>query len=470
MSIPLSKYPIGLAITQPFISPDFCLFGGPHSDAKVLDKSIGLDPELMKVVANSYPLAVSQTAFWTAEYLAAIKAGHEGRKMQAIKNLILNPLCMFTAALEANNKLPPRFQVQPVTCLMLANNTQLNTAFDEVQRGKVEPKNKGGFRVVIDPGLRLRMAGVAVLRLLTPYVKPRPWQYTRKGTHSAVKAIRAMIGESKKSGEPLLYAARLDISSFFPSHDPEWLVLDLPIPEDLAEYTVVGRHLKVKVEETIVAKNIIANFDLSLSHLCDLARRGLPQGLVTSSLIAMMSISRLKWPTMPGVAMFNLADDFFLLARTETDLTKAMMKLQEAVAKLPDGQFDLRIKQFGALSKGIDFLGHNFRVTECGLRIGPSHDSWSNIMKRLMTLEEAIYGKTGKPTAKSTAEAVVLAARYVALLQGWRAAHSACDDLDTRWAGEFIAQMHENLAALGVTLQQAKAAYKPWMAYKHINS
>jgi hypothetical protein len=168
---------------------------------------------------------------------------------------------------------------------MLANNTHLNNTFEEVQRGKVEPKNKGGFRVVIDPGLSLRMAGVAVLHLLTPYVKPRPWQYTRKGTHSAVKAIRAMIGESLKSGEPLLYAARLDISSFFPNHDPEWLVHDLPIPEDLAEYTVIGRHLKVKVEDTIVAKNIIANFDLSLSHLSHLARWGLPQGLVTSSLI-----------------------------------------------------------------------------------------------------------------------------------------------------------------------------------------
>jgi hypothetical protein len=470
MSIPFNQYPIGSPIVQPFDSEDFSLSGGTTTDAKVLDKSIGLDPELMKVAANSHPLAVSQTAFWTAEYLAAIKAGDEGRKMQATKNLVFNPLCLFTAALEANAKLPPQFQVQPVTCLMLANNTHLNSTFEEVQRGKVEPKNKGGFRVVIDPGLSLRMAGVAVLRLLTPYVKPRPWQYTRKGTHSAVKAIRAMIGESLKSGEPLLYAARLDISSFFPSHDPVWLVHDLPIPKDLAEYTVIGRHLKVKIEQTSGAKNIIASYDLSLQHLNNLACRGLPQGLATSSLIAMMSISRLKWPAMQGVAMFNLADDFFLLARTETELTKAIPKLQEAVAELPDGQFDLRVKQFGALAKGVDFLGHTFRITEGGLRIGPSYDSLSSIMARLMKLEEAIYGKTGKPTAKGTAEAVELGARYVALLQGWLAAHSACDDLDTRWAAEFIAQMHENLAALGVTLQHAKAAYKPWMAYKHINS
>jgi hypothetical protein len=470
MNIPSIDYPDLTEMAQPFSDYDFKLKVDLIADTKALDKSIGLDHELMKVATNCYPLAISQTAFWTAEYLAAIKAGDEGRKMKATQNLVFNPLCLFTAALEANVKLPPQFQVQPTTCLMLANNTLLTSAHKEVQRGKVELKNKGGFRVVIDPGLTLRMAGVAVLRLLTPYVKPRPWQYTRKGTHSAVKAIRAMIGESLKSGEPLLYAARLDISSFFPSHDPVWLVHDLPIPKDLAEYTVIGRHLKVKIEQTSGAKNIIASYDLSLQHLNNLACRGLPQGLATSSLIAMMSISRLKWPAMQGVAMFNLADDFFLLARTETELTKAIPKLQEAVAELPDGQFDLRVKQFGALAKGVDFLGHTFRITEGGLRIGPSYDSLSSIMARLMKLEEAIYGKTGKPTAKGTAEAVELGARYVALLQGWLAAHSACDDLDTRWAAEFIAQMHENLAALGVTLQHAKAAYKPWMAYKHINS
>jgi hypothetical protein len=470
MNVPHSNELLGAKLALPYNNNLFYWYPDQPADAKALDRSIGLDPVLMNEATNVHPFAETQTSFQIGEYHAAIKTGDERRKMKAIDNLIFNPLCLFTAALEANAKLPPRFQVQPTTCLMLANHIKLEMPIAEVQRAKLEPKNKGGFRVVIDPGVILRTTGVTVLRLLTPYVKLRSWQYTRKGTHSAVKAIRAMIGESTKGGEPLLYAARLDISSFFPSHDPEWLVNELPLPKSLAEYAVIGRQLKVKFEETSVAKNIIASYDLSLRHLCDLARRGLPQGLATSSLIAMMSISRLKWPAIQGVAMFNLADDFFLLAQTETDLTKATLKLQKAVAELPDGQFNLKVKEFGALSKGVDFLGHTFRLNEAGLRVSPAYASWSNIMARLMKLEEAIYGKTGKPAAKGTAEAVELAARYVALLEGWRAAHSACDDLDTRWAGEFIAQMHENLAALGVTLQHAKAAYKPWMAYKHINS
>ena len=439
-------------------------------DTKAIDKNFGLDTDLMKNAADVHPFAVVQTSFQIAEYIAAIKSGDEFRKMKATENLVSNPLCLFTAALEANAKLPPRFQVQPATCLLLANTISLDMPIAEVQRGKVEPKNKGGFRVVIDPGLILRTAGVTILRLLTPYVKPRSWQYTRKGTHSTVKAIRATIEGSLNGGEPLLYAARLDISSFFPSHDADWLVHDLPLPKGLAENAVIGQHLKVKIEDTAVAKSIVASHSISYSHLCDLARWGLPQGLAPSSLIAMMTISHLKWPAMPGVAMFNLADDFFLLARTEADLTKAMMKLQEAVAAIPDGQFNLKVKEFGALSKGINFLGHTFRLKEGGLRISPSYDSLSNMMTRLMKLEEAIYGKTGKPTAKGTAAAVELGARYVALLQGWLAAHSACDDLETRWAAEFIAQMHETLAVLDVTLPHAKAAYKSWMAYKHINS
>ena len=440
------------------------------NDTKALDKTFGLDPYLMKDASHLHPFAVAQTSFQIAEYTAAIKSGDECRRMKATKNLVSNPLCLFTAALEANAKLPSRFQVQPATCLLLANYINLYLPIAEIQRGKVEPKNKGGFRVVIDPGLILRTAGVTILRLLTPYVKPRSWQYTRKGTHSTVKAIRAIIEGSLTGSEPLLYAARLDISCFFPSHDANWLVNQLPLPKGLAENAVVGQHFEVEIEKSAVTKNIVASYNLSHTHLCDLACQGLPQGLASSSLIAMMGISRLKWPAMPGVAMFNQADDFFLLARTEMELSKAMTKLQEAVAKLPDGHFTLGVKEFGALSKGINFLGHTFRLKEGGLRISPSYDSLSNMMTRLMALEEAIYGKTGKFTAKGTAEAVELGARYVALLQGWLAAHSACDDLETRWAAEFIAQMHETLAVLDVTLPHAKAAYKSWMAYKHINS
>lgn len=470
MNSPTNPNLIGASLAETFSIKMYFPSAYPPSDAKALDKRIGLTPELMKEAAAIHAFAEAQTAFQTAEYVAAIKAGDERRKTRAVENLIFNPLCLFTAALEANAKLPSRFQIQPATCMMLANHIKLTTPLAEVQRGKVEPKNKGGFRVLIDPGLILRTAGVTVQRLLTPYVKLRPWQFTRKGTHSAVKAIRATIEQSLKGGEPLLHAARLDIASFFPSHNEEWLIHNLPLPKELAEHAVIGRHFEVKVEETAAAKNIIASYDYSLSRLSDLACRGLPQGLATSSLIAMMTISRLNWPAMPGIAMFNLADDFFILARTENELSEAMMKLQDAVAKLPGGHFELKAKQFGPLSKGIDFLGHTFRIAEGGLRVSPAYDSWSGIMARLMKLEEAIYGKTGKPTAKGTADAVELAARYVAMLDGWRAAHSACDDLDTRWAGEFIAHMHENLAALGVTLSQAKAAYKPWMAYKHINS
>jgi hypothetical protein len=470
MNIPHYDALTGSALAKPYSSFHYFFPSERPANIRALDRAIGLDPEAMKAAASLHSLAEAQTAIQTAEYTAAIKAGDERKKTLAAENLIFNPLCLFTAALEANAKLPLRYQVQPATCLFLANDIDLTAPLKEVQLGKVEPKNKGGFRVLIDPGLLLRTAGVTVQRLLTPYVKLRPWQFTRKGTHSAIKAIRATIEQSLKSGEPLLHAARLDIASFFPSHDDEWLIHDLPLPKELAEHAVIGRHFEVKVEETAAAKNIITSDDLSFEHLSTLARQGLPQGLAPSSLIAMMTISHLKWPAMPGVAMFNLADDFFLLAQTEKDLSKAMAKLQEAVKALPDGQFDLTIKQFGPLSKGIDFLGHTLRIAESGLRISPAYDSWSGIMARLMKLEEAIYGKTGKPTAKGTAEAVELAARYVAMLDGWRAAHSACDDLDTRWAGEFIAHMYENLAALGVTLQQAKAAYKPWMAYKHINS
>ncbi|MGE3643783.1 MAG: reverse transcriptase domain-containing protein [Beijerinckiaceae bacterium] len=459
----------GTALASKFSTVKY--FNATHLPTNVisLDKSIGLNPEVMEVADSLYSVAKAQTAIQTAKYLSAVKAGDASGKAEAVQNLISNPLCLFTAALEANAKLPPRYQVQPATCLFIANDMDVTAPLNEVQRGLVVPKSKGGFRVLVDPGIILRTAGVTAIRLLTPYVKLRPWQYTRKGTYCTIRAIRETINKSLSSAKPSIYAARLDITSFFPSHDPEWLVNELPLPKEVVEHVVIGRHFEVKVAEANAAKTILATYSLSYEHFNDLARQGLPQGLATSSLIAMMTIARLKWPATSGVAMFNLADDFFLLAQTEKDLSEAIEKLQGAVAKLPGGQFELNLKQVGSLSKGIDFLGHTLRITESGLRVSPSHASMEIIMSKLDKLEEEIYSKTGKPT-KNPERAVELGARYVALVRGWRAAHQACDDLETRWCAEFIAHMDEILAALGVTLQQAKAGCKPWMTYKHIVS
>ena len=262
----------------------------------------------------------------------------------------------------------------------------------------------------------------------------------------------------------------MDITSFYPSHDPDWLVNKLPLRKDVAAHGVVGRHVKVEVDQTPEVKSIIYQDSVSLEYLNTLARKGLPQGLATSSLIAVMTIARLQGHEMPGVMLVNFGDDFFLLAMSETALTMAVARLQKAVAVLPGGHFDLNLKRIGPLSKGIDFIGHSLRIENGELRIRPTERSLASIIIKLMDIETSIYGKFGSPVKDGSHEACALAARYVATVQGWLAAHKACNDLETRWANEFIAQMHETLAVLDVSLVHAQKFISPWMDWKQIHS
>ena len=267
-----------------------------------------------------------------------------------------------------------------------------------------------------------------------------------------------------------MFAAHLDIAAFFPSHDPQWLVDELPLRSDVAEHGVIGRHLKVEIDQTTAVKKIIHHNDLSLQHLKTLARQGLPQGLVTSSLIGMMTIARLNWHDMPGVALFNLADDFLILAQSEAALGMAKARLEKAVAEHPGGHFDIRLKRFGPLTKGIDFLGHSLRIVDGVLRVSPTYENLSHLTEKLLHLESQIYGKTGYAFEKDSWEAYHFAARYVATVQGWLSAHRACDDLETRWAVLFIDNMKETLALLGVSMDYAKSYIQPWMKWKHVHS
>lgn len=438
--------------------------------AKALDKKFGYPSPIYIEAMKLDGKAEQVTATWTKAHSDAVKAGNHEAAWEASEHLLFDPLCLFTAAWAANESLPSWRMAELSTCLMVANLINLKKPLPEVQRGVIIPKSKGGYRAIIDPGLLMRTAGVAITRVLTPHVKPRNWQFTLKGQTKAITAIRAKVEASLKGPAPMVYAAHLDISSFYPSHDPDWLVNRLPLRKDVAAHGVVGRHLEVKVDATPEMKSIIYQDDTTIQNLNTLARKGLPQGLATSSLIAVMTLARLKWHEMPGVMMANFGDDFFLLAMSEKALTMAVTRLQKAVAVLPGGHFDLNLKRIGPLSKGIDFIGHSLRMENGELRIRPTEKNLASIRAKLMAIETSIYGKFGIAEAKSAHQAHVLAAHYVQTVQGWLAAHKACDDLETRWAHEIIAQMHENLAVLNVSLVDAKEFISPWMDWKHIHS
>ncbi len=438
--------------------------------AKALDKKFGHPSPIYNEALKLDGKAEQATAAWMKAHADAVKAGNHEAAREASDHLLFNPLCLYTAALAANQNLPDWRMAELSTCFLVANLINMKKPLPEVQRGVIIRKPKGGLRAVVDPGLLLRTAGVAISRVLTPWVKPRPWQFTLKGQYHAIKAIRAKVDASLEGPSPLVFAAHLDITSFYPSHDPEWLVYGLPLRSDVAAHGVVARHVKVEVDQTPEVKSIISQDNVSLEDLNALARKGLPQGLATSSLIAVMTIARLKWHEMPGVMLVNFGDDFFLLAMSETALTMAVARLQKAVAVLPGGHFDLNLKRIGPLSKGIDFIGHSLRIENGELRIRPTERSLASIRTKLMDIETSIYGKLGIPVKDDSHEAYVLAARYVATVQGWLAAHKACNDLETRWAHELIAQMHENLAALDVSLVHAQEFISPWMDWKHIHS
>jgi hypothetical protein len=97
--------------------------------------------------------------------------------------------------------------------------------------------------MIHNPGPLHRTAGNAVIRVLSQYFAPRPFQYTQTGVHAAIREAKKAI----QAGH--VHIARLDIKDFYLNFSVEALINELPLPKEVVEHVVSGRHLAVVMDK-----------------------------------------------------------------------------------------------------------------------------------------------------------------------------------------------------------------------------
>lgn len=398
---------------------------------------------------------------------AAIASGDQFGQTQARDWLLYSPEALLTAAVAANRKINPYKRQTLERCLAVPSLIDFSQPFGELV--PVRPKQKkptalGGpvaYRMLHDHGLCHRTAQDAVMRVLGPYFTPRSFQLTHLGTQAAIARAKPLI----KMG--YVHAARLDIESFYLNFSAKALIAELPLPAGVVEHAVVGRFMRVVMDQgTKEGKNIPNFTPHTKENLLLQARQGIPLGAGSSPIVGMICVSRLAWQSMPDAVLLNYADDFQLLAPSAKALEVSIGVLNDAVNNLPGGHFKLVLKAKGSAAAGIDFLGHRLRIVNGKLKTSPGQANLNLVYAKLNALDTRFGKLTNWPSKINQEAAVKCAAEMYAVTKGWISAFSQCDDIETRWAVLLVTKVAETLKMIDISEDQIAKAVEPWMGYK----
>jgi len=372
------------------------------------------------------------------------------------------------SAVQANKKLKPHRRVTLNRCLRLPGT--LNVAAPIAEPVRVFPREKKGgvLGVILEFGIKHRTAQDIVARIVSRHLKARPFQYGLQGVHRAIAEVKKWLAAGH------VHTARLDIKDFYGSFQLEKLAHELPLPHEVVEHAVLGRHMEATVDMSTKGGHSTPLQTHHISDLISLARQGLPPGSGCSPVVAEFIISKLAWSTSTQVVIVNYRDDWLILASTPKYLDEAIGALTDAVSKLPGGHFELVLLDQSSAFEGFRFLGHCFHLVNGLVRTTVHHKAVSSLIARLAELDQNFSDLVwnNKPAykskAKKEAEAIALLAEMTAVIRGWRGAFREADDLN-RHTECCQALLEDNISALGFSPDQVTAAIDDSMRYHPAN-
>lgn len=378
------------------------------------------------------------------------------------KDILFSKKSILHSVIKANKKLKMHRRATLNDCIMLSVGLMMGTPIDEPVKVFPREKKGGALGVIHSFGLTHRTAQDLVARIMSRHLKPRPFQYGLRGMHKAVADVK------KRVDAGYIYAARLDIKDFFGSFALEKLAPELPLPHEVVEHAVVGRHIEVYVDQSKSKGYASPLHTPHYDDLISLARRGIPPGSACSPIIAEFMISRLAWEPSKQVVIVNYCDDWLILALKIEHLDAAVRALTDAVSKLPGGHFELlRIDQ-GSAPEGFGFLGHHFQLVNGLVRTTVAAQAVFSLGAKLAKLDQTfsdlVYDPKNKNKPNKKKEALNLLAEMTALVKGWGAAFREADDVGrhTSWCEKQVAK---DAADLGFSPNQVAAAIDASMPY-----
>jgi hypothetical protein len=411
-------------------------------------------------------IARAATKARTSDLLKSVKAGDTVAQAELSEMLLYGEDARLVSAFAANKKLKPERRQTIERCLSVPSLLNFGQPLPELVNVYPKSKKSGGVRMIHNFGLLHRTSQHVVARVMSAYYKPRWFQYTQRGTHAAIKEAKAYLAAGH------VHLARLDITDFYPSFEFEKLVNELPLPPEVVENVVVGRHMKVEMDQEFINHINMASLPHSINDLLLQARLGIPQGSACSPIVSSYCVSRLIWtmwfPTMSPEPLINYADDFLLPSSSEKLLDKAAGALTKAMAYLPGGHFELKPEVKGDAADGFDFLGHDFQIVDGKLTTSPTQSNREAFWETLVRLQDKFFKLIGPLCVVKDCnklEALKVLAHMMAVGNGWLSAFGECDDLKSEIL-MLLNDLNDGCAMLGITPAELAKAIEPYMEYE----
>ncbi len=171
------------------------------------------------------------------QLLFAVGSGADVEGAAAAAVLFADSSILYSAV-RANKKLKPHRRATLNHCLGLPETLNVAAPINEPVRVFPREKKGGVLGVILEFGIKHRTAQDIVARILSRHLKPRPFQYGLKGVHDTVAEVKTRLAAG------YVYTARLDIKNFYGSFQLEKLAHELPLPHEVVDYAVLGRHLE----------------------------------------------------------------------------------------------------------------------------------------------------------------------------------------------------------------------------------
>lgn len=362
---------------------------------------------------------------WLANTLAANAGLKIGQRHGALR-------CLNVAKQMGIKSLPPK---EKVTCY---------------------PKNKpsGGVRMIFRFGLRYRTCQLVIRKMLNPHIKEKPWQYDFKPQSDAILKIR------KDMENGFVHWQKRDIKNFFGSVHGKSIPKVLPLHKRLVEETCVSRSLNA--EKDVLSSGKLKTFSKGpLSKHRELARRGIPQGAISSSSIAAYISSLLDIEVPKGIRLFGYVDDYLVLGKSRKKTKLFAQNLKAAIASLPGGDFLLIRKSSLISTENLVFLGYEFALQDGKVDLLVPGVSVIDMQKKIEDFGQTVQINL-ETTAKNKLEKSEVEYEFGLVwkqLEGWSTYFKFASNLEEQ-SSMLITAVSEYAEAFNLTLKDVQAFSK----------
>ncbi|EFI52000.1 hypothetical protein [Afipia sp. 1NLS2] len=284
-----------------------------------------------------------------------------------------------------------------------------------------ERKASGDIRPIFHFGIQSRSRQIIVADLLRPtFLTHQSQSMSHGGVPAAIEHVK------KHAKEGYVYASRTDISAYFQSFRPDRLHTFLKLPKEVIDAVAMTEGYELSLSDDL---DRLFNEGEKGSALADAfleeARRGIPHGSCTSTVIAEKVMADVLPLLSADVQLVNHGDDTLILGKSAKDVASTISDLRIALKQHPAGLFQLTHSIVHSPGTSFKFLGADITIRPAGsLLVKVSSGNRQKLAIRVKRKAKQIAA-LNDPLKRE-----IYWKRALRRLNGWQAAFKYCCDAD----------------------------------------